>query len=352
MKNATIRCTINKTSYGSIFLMERRALMAKSENQKQKLFRILEILMRYTDEDHGLTINEIISRLEEYGISAERKSLYSDFATLEELGFSVVRLYGNPPGYTLAERIFELPELKPLDDAIQSPKFITAEKSFEIIEKLKIFAGSRAGELSRQVYVKDRVKTENSTSLYTIDLIHNAVKENLRINFAYFDYNVDKKRYLRHDGKRYVVSPKALIWSNDNYYLVGFDEESGILKNFRVDKMHRAQIMPEEASINSDIYRLNPADYSKKSFSMFGGREELVTLEAKENLAGVVIDRFGKGVTFIKCEFGFRFSVRVMVSPTFFAWVMGFGKNMRIVEPVSTREKIKQMLKEIAKNYK
>ena len=326
--------------------------MAKSENQKQKLFRILEILMRETDEDHGLTINEIISRLEEYGISAERKSLYSDFATLEEVGFSVVRLYGNPPSYTLAERIFEMPELKLLVDAIQSSKFITKEKSFEMIEKLKIFAGSRSGELSRQVFVKDRVKNENAASIYAIDRIHTAIKENLKVTFGYFDYTAEKKKYLRHDGKRYVVSPKALIWSNDNYYLVGFDEDSGSIKNFRVDKMHKTLIMPEEASISSDIIRLNPADYSKKSFSMFGGREELVTLEAREHLAGAVIDRFGSSNTFIKTDFGFRFSVRVMVSPKFFSWVMAFGQDMKILEPSSVREEMKNMLKEIIKSYK
>ena len=326
--------------------------MAKSENQKQKLFRILEMLMRETDEDHGLTINEIISRLSEYGISAERKSLYTDFDTLEELGFSVVRLYGNPPSYTLAERIFEMPELKLLVDAIQSSKFITREKSYEIIEKLKIFAGSRSSELTRQVHVKDRVKTENAATIYTIDRIHTAIKEKLRINFGYFDYNVDKKKYLRHDGKRYDVSPKALIWSNDNYYLVGFDEDAGIIKNFRVDKMHKTQIVPIESSINSDLYRLNPAEYSKKSFSMFGGREELVTIEATERLAGVVIDRFGASVTFIKTEFGFRFSVRVIVSPAFFAWVMGFGDEMKIIEPIMIRQEMKDMLKRISKNYK
>ena len=325
--------------------------MAKSENQKQKLFRILEILMRETDEDHGLTINEIISRLEDYGISAERKSLYSDFATLEELGFSVLRLYGNPPEYTLAERIFEMPELKLLADAVQSSKFITAEKSFEIIEKLKMFAGSRASELTRQVYVKDRVKTENAASIYAIDLIHTAIKENLRVTFAYLDYNVDKKKYLRHNGKKYVVSPKALIWSNDNYYLVGFDEDAGYIKNFRVDKTYKLQILPEEASIISDFYRLNPAEYSKKSFGMFGGREELVTFEAKEDLAGAVIDRFGASSTFIKTEFGFRFSARVIVSPVFFGWVMSFGEKMRILEPLAVKNEMKDMLLKISKIY-
>ncbi len=325
--------------------------MAKSENQKQKLFRILEILMRYTDEDHGLTINEIISRLEEWGIKAERKSLYSDFATLEELGFSVVRLYGNPPAYTLAERIFELPELKLLVDAIQSSKFITAEKSFEMIEKLKIFAGSRSSELARQVFVKDRVKTENSASIYTIDRIHTAIKEKLCITFAYFSYNSDKKKYLRHGEKKYKVSPKALIWSNDNYYLVGFDEDAGYIKNFRVDKMYKTQILPEETSITSDLYRLNPADYSKKSFGMYGGEEILVTMEAREHLAGAVIDRFGKTPTFIKTDFGFKFSVRVIVSPKFYAWVMGFGSDMRILSPESVVTGMIDMLEKISENY-
>ena len=326
--------------------------MPRGENQKQKLFRILEMLMRETDEDHGLTINEIISRLEEYGISAERKSLYNDFATLEELGFSVVRLYGNPPSYTLAERIFEMPELKLLVDAIQSSKFITREKSFEMIEKLKIFAGSRSSELTRQVHVKDRVKSENAASIYAIDRIHTAIKEKLRITFSYIEYNVDKKKYLKHDGKKYDVSPKALIWSNDNYYLVGFDEDAGIIKNFRVDKMHKTQILPVESSIASDFYRLDPADYSRKSFSMFGGREELVTLEAKEKLASAVLDRFGMQTTFFKTDFGFRFSVRVIVSPTFFAWVMGFGEDMRIIEPLAVREEMKDMIKRIISNYK
>lgn len=325
--------------------------MAKSELQKQKLFRILEIFMKETDEEHGLTINEIISRLEQYGISAERKSIYADFATFEELGFPIVRLYGNPPAYTLAERIFEMPELKLLVDAIQSSKFITAEKSFEMIEKLKFFAGKRAPELTRQVFVKDRLKTENVATLYTIDRIHTAIKEGLRITFSYIDYNADKKKYLRHNGKKYDVSPKALIWSNDNYYLVGYDEEAGMIKNFRVDKLHKTQILPVERSLASDYYKMNPAEYSKKSFGMYGGREELITLEVRERLAGVIIDRFGMSHTFIKTEFGFRVSVRVIASPNFYAWVMSFGADMKIIEPQSAISEMKQMLETISKNY-
>jgi len=326
--------------------------MPRSENQKHKLIRLLQILMRETDEESGLTVNEIISRLAEYGINAERKSIYNDFIALEEIGFSVIKLYGNPPEYTLGERIFELAELKMLVDAVESSKFITAEKSRDIIEKLRIFAGkSGAGELSRQVYVEDRVKTENSGVLYTVDSIHRAINESKQIEFAYFDYTANKKKVLRHGGEKYKVSPKSLVWSEENYYLVAYDERAGLLKNFRVDKMQKTEISEDFCSLVADSYKLNPADYSRKIFGMYGGREELVTIEARERLAGVIIDRFGTSPTFIKTDFGFRVSLKVMVSPTFFSWVMGFGADMRIISPSYVREQMINTLREISKNY-
>lgn len=325
--------------------------MPKSENQKQKLFRILEIMMRRTDDERGLTVNQIISELSEYGITAERKSIYADFDTLEELGFPVLRLFGNPPEYTLAERIFEIPELKLLVDAIQSSKFITEEKSYEIIEKLKLFAGSRSGELTRQVFVKGRVKTENSTALYTIDRIHTAIKENLRIGFSYIKYGADRKKYLADDGKIYEVSPKALIWSNENYYLVGFNEESGRLSSFRVDKMHKTKIMPKESSISADLLRFDPVAYAKEAFDMADGESVLVTFEAKETLADAIIDRFGRQTTLIKTDFGFRFSQRVRVSPAFYGWVFGFGGELRIIEPSSVMAEMKHKLRAVLKDY-
>ena len=322
--------------------------MAKGENQKQKLFRILEIFMSETDEDTGITINELISRLEEMGISAERKSLYNDFATLEELGFPIFRLYGNPPAYTLGERIFELPELKMLVDAINSSKFITAEKSREIIEKLRIFAGKNgAKELAREVFVGDRARTENVFTLYTIDTVHKAIHENRRITFAYLDYTADKKRVLRHGGALYEVSPKALIWADGNYYLVGYDERAGKIKHFRVDKIYKAAQSERPISIAAANHKINPSDYSRKIFNMYGGEEMLVTLDVKDSLAGVIIDRFGGGVTFMKNDFGFRIRVRVEASPPFYAWVMGFGGDIRIISPDSAREKIAQMAENI-----
>lgn len=326
--------------------------MPRSENQKEKLIRLIEIFMRRTDEEVGLTMSEIIEALAGYGISAERKSLYNDFSVLEGLGFPIVRLSGNPPAYTLAERIFESAELKLLVDAVESSKFITTSKSKELIDKLKLFAGVKtAGELDRQVFVEDRVKSENSAVLYTVDTIHRAINSNTKITFAYFDYDSTKRKLLRHGGERYTVSPKMLIWSEENYYLVAYDEREGLIKNFRVDKMIKVEGSEELCSISADKYKLNPADYSRKIFGMYGGKEELVTLEVKERLAGVMIDRFGINNSFIKTDFGFRMPIKVMISPTFYSWIMGFGKDVRILKPDYVREDYIKRLKEISDIY-
>lgn len=326
--------------------------MARKENQKQKLFRLLEILMRETDEERGLSMPEIISRLDEYGISAERKSLYDDFITLGDLGFEVTHTATRPPKYKLENRIFELAELKMLVDAIQSSKFITAGKSREIIEKLGIFAGAHhSRELSRQVYVEDRVKTVNPASIYSIDSIHAAINGDRKLSFKYFDYNGEKKKIFRHNGLPYLVSPCALMWDDEKYYLVAYDENEKIIKNFRVDKMQDVSVCEEGRIQGAALEKFNPADYSKKIFGMYGGTEELVTLECRERLAGAMIDRFGMEPVFIKTDFGFKFSIRVMLSPNFFSWVLGFGTDMRVLAPDAVREKLLLNLREIAENY-
>jgi predicted DNA-binding transcriptional regulator YafY len=326
--------------------------MAKRENQKQKLFRVLEILMRESDSERGITMGELIARLDEYGISAERKSIYDDFLTLESLGFPVSHTQTRPPQYKLDNRIFELAELKMLVDAVQASKFITAGKSREIIEKLEIFAGAhRSRELSRQVYVEDRVKTINPSSLYSIDSIHAAINEKKKLTFKYFDYNGEKKKVFRHGGADYSVTPCALLWDDEKYYLVAYDEAAGLIKNFRVDKMQDVFPLDEPALNNEIIENFNPADYSQKIFGMYGGREELVTIECRENLAGVMIDRFGSAPVFIKTDFGFKFSIRVMVSPTFFGWVLGFGEDLRILSPERVKNELCSTLRKIAEHY-
>ena len=326
--------------------------MARSEKQKQKLIRLIEILMRESDASHGLSMPEIISALAEYGITAERKSIYDDIITLGEMGFDVITLPTRPPKYTLASRHFEISELKMLADAVASSKFITAEKSRALIDKLRVFAGKyRAGELSRQVYVEDRVKTMNDLGIENVEHINKAINENKKITFRYFDYGVDKQRVYRHNGQIYIVTPLSLVRNEDNYYLVAFDERESLNKNFRIDKMADVTVTDvprDKACLES---RFNPAEYSNKVFGMYGGREELVTLECRERLSGVIIDRFGRENSFIKTDFGFKVSLRVMISPNFFAWVLGFGKDMRIIAPAAVKEEMLQRLHDMVEVY-
>ncbi len=326
--------------------------MARNENGKQKLIRLIEILIRHTDEEHGLTIAEIIEKLSEYGISAERKSLYDDFLVLEELGFSVSKTRSKQTRYYVDFCVFELAELKMLVDAVQASRFITAKKSRDIISRLESFTSThRRRELSRQVYVEDRVKTANPASMYTVDAVHNAINSDSRLRFHYFEYDAEKKKKLRRDGEFYSVSPLALVWSEENYYLVAYEEAADKIKHFRIDKMLDVSLLPESRSHTEAVESFSPSDYSRKVFGMYGGREELVTLECRERLSGVMIDRFGTEPTFHKTDFGFKFSIRLMVSPTFFAWVMGFGEDIKILSPDSVKSEMRELLLRTAKLY-
>ena len=326
--------------------------MPRSEKQKQKLIRLLEIFIKDTDQTHGISMAEILEKLSSYGISAERKSIYDDIATLGELGFDIVILPEKPPKYTLAKRPFEFAELKMLVDAVETSKFITRERSKELIEKLRAYAGkSERAELRRLVYVEDRIKTENDFSVENIDHIHKAINANKRITFRYFDYTGDKKRIFRHDGKRYEVSPASLVLSDDNYYLVAYDADAKTNKNFRVDKMSDIIITEEKRDSEVTGERFNPAEYKRKVFGMYGGKEELVTLGFSEHLAGVIIDRFGKNETFFKTKEGFKVSVRVMLSPNFYGWVLGFGKDMQILSPEWVKKELFERLEEVKEAY-
>ena len=325
--------------------------MARSENQKQKRFRIIEMMIEETDESHGLSVRDIISRLEKQGISAERKSVYDDMLTLGELGFDVITLPKKPPEYTLGTRPFELAELKMLVDAVESSRFITAAQSRALIEKLRAYAGKRhSSELSRQVYVEDRIKTENDFSFENIDLLHKAINENKKIAFKYFDYNARGERILRHGGAVYEASPVALIMSEENYYLVAYDEAAAADKHFRVDKLTALRLLDAPRSRAVTERRFNPAEYSRKLFGMYGGAEELVTLDFSEHLAGVIVDRFGE-VTMRDSELGFRVSLRVRLSPNFYGWLMSFGADARVVSPDYVRDELCSRLSGIAALY-
>lgn len=328
--------------------------MPKGTNQKFKLYRLAQIMMKKTDEEHYITMPEIKEALAEYDITADRKSLYNDLRDLEILGIEVEgEQDGNRYRYHVVNRPLELPELKLLVDAIQSSKFITEKKSNSLIKKLETMVSEYdAQKLQRQVYVSGRIKAMNESIYYTVDAIHNAISENKKIRFQYFQWNVKKEPQLRHGGAWYHISPWGLSWDDENYYLVGFDSEAGLIKHFRVDKMLRIALSNENREGREHFKKLDMADYARKSFGMFGGEEETVKLQVSNGLAGVIIDRFGKDVMMIPVdEDHFNVSVDVRVSRQFLGWVFSLGESVRILGPEAVVDQMKAETQRLIGQY-
>lgn len=324
--------------------------MPKGSNQKFKLYRLAQIMLERTDEEHYISMPEIMAALSEYDVTADRKSIYNDLRDLSVFGIEVEgEPIGNRYHYHVTNRSFELPELKLLVDAIQSSKFITEKKSYALIKKLETLASKYdAQKLQRQVYVSGRIKTMNESIYYTVDAIHNAISENKKIKFQYFQWNAKKEMELRHNGAWYHISPWGLSWDDENYYLVGYDTDAGMIKHYRVDKILHIKISDESREGKEHFKKLDMADYAKKSFGMFGGKEQTVKLSVHNKLAGVIIDRFGKDVMMIPAdEEHFNVNVDVRVSRQFLGWVFSLGSDIQIVGPDDV---VEQMRKEIARS--
>ena len=329
--------------------------MPKGRNQKFKLYRLAQIMQEQTDDDHYITMPEIMAGLEEYDITAERKSIYMDLRDLSVLGIEVEgEPVGNRYHYHVVNRPFELPELKLLVDAIQSSKFITEKKSNALIRKLETLVSKYdAQKLQRQVYVSGRIKTMNESIYYTVDAIHNAISENKKIEFQYYQWNSKKEMELRHNGAWYHISPWGLSWDDENYYLVGYDSDAGMIKHYRVDKMIHIK-MSNEAREGKELFRkLDMADYAKKSFGMFGGKEQTVKLLVHNHLAGVIIDRFGKDVLMIPTDKEhFTVNVDVRVSRQFLGWIFSLGEDIQIIGPNEVVGQMKAEIARLAKQYR
>ena len=325
--------------------------MPRSAHQKEKLLALLDILFRDTDEEHPMPLAGLIEALERQGISAERKSIYADLDTLRQRGWDIVLDRGR--GYYLAWRPFELPELKLLVDSVQSSKFITHKKTASLIKKIETLASVHSAQLlHRQVFVKNRIKTMNESIYYNVDEIHNGISNNRKIRFLYFEYNVAKERQYRHGGAYYVVSPFAMTWDDENYYLVAYDSEAGIIKHYRVDKMEKISTLDEERDGQEVYQALDMAVYTRKTFGMFTGEEIKVQMRFENHLVGAVLDRLGSEV-FIVPDGPAHFTVRtdVVVSPQFFAWVLGFGSQAQIVGPAHVVDGMKAHIGSVAALY-
>ena len=328
--------------------------MAKGNNQKLKIIYLMKILLEKTDEEHSITMPEIIAELESYGISAERKSIYSDIENLRVFGMDIIGEQRDRTFYYhVGNRQFELAELKLLVDSVQSAKFITVKKSNELIKKIEGFASKyEASQLQRQVYVSGRIKAMNESIYYNVDKIHTAIGANSKITFQYFQWDVNKKMVLRRNGAFYEVSPWALSWDDENYYLIAFDSKEDKIKHFRVDKMLHIEVKNERREGKGRFQKFDMAAYAKKTFGMFGGEEQTVKLLCDNAFAGVMIDRFGKDIFMVPVDDShFTVSVNVAVSRQFLAWVFALGEGVKIVEPQSVVEQMKEEVGRLMRQY-
>ena len=326
--------------------------MPRGKNNKGKVLFLERFLREFTDQGHPATMEQILSWLGEHGIQAERKGIYEDLEFLRNAGTDVqsVRL-GSSTGYYLGKRDFELSELKLLVDAVQSSKFITENKSLSLISRLeKLGSSHQAKQLRRQVWVRGRIRTMNESVFNNVDRINAAIESDCRIMFRYFTWDRSKNRVFRRNGKRYTVSPWALLLDNEEYYLLAY--EDGVMKHFRVDKMLEIRVTDREREGKDEFGRLNMASYTDSHFGMFSGKSVAVKLLFDNSLAGVAIDQFGRDSMLIPYDDEhFTVTVNVAVSVQFYGWLAGLGDKVRILSPQNAADGMRAHLASIQAIY-
>lgn len=319
---------------------------ARTATQRLKILYLYKILLERSDEEHMITMPEIISQLELYGITAGRKALYDDIEALRTYGLDIISVRGDKSGYYVASRDFELPELKLLADAVTSSRFLTQKKSSELLKKIESLSSvHQAKQINRQVYIADRVKAMNERIYLNVDVIHRAISENKQISFKYFDYDINKKKRYR-DGVR-TCSPYALSWNDERYYLIAFyPKRPDNYTNFRVDRMESVEIISDEARYFPQEFNLS--EYMNSTFSMFSGETQEVKLRFHHSLVNAVIDRFGKKIM-LRPDGDEWFTIRVNIKaePPFFGWLFQFGTKGEIVKPQELKDKYIEQLREV-----
>lgn len=323
------------------------------ENQKLKLLYLIKIFEEETDDTHGLTTPQLIERLADYGVEIERKTLYRDIAALQEYGYDIQKYYRSPIEYGLASRTFQEGELMLMADAVQSSKFLTQKKANSLVNQIAKMGGNRlANSLKRNMHVEGRIKAQNESVYYNVDAIQRAMAAKRKINFRYFRYDENKKRVMQRNGNLYTETPVQLIYMNDCYYLVVWNDKYQNFTNYRVDRMLEIEVSEEPATRNEQIASFDVAKYQERSFDMFNGQPVSVVLRVQESAMNAVIDRFGKDVRSVNNGDGSaQVHVSVMESPTFYGWLATFGDQMTIESPDRTRQAFLEYLENILRVY-
>jgi predicted DNA-binding transcriptional regulator YafY len=328
-------------------------MMEVGIKQKLKFLYLAKIFIEKTDSKIHLTTSEIISELARYGIQVTSKTLREDIELLIDFEMNIKKEKFKENFYWLEDRTFELSELKLLVDAVQSSKMIPEMKSLKLMSKLETLCSqNEAYSLKRSIYVFNRVKSRNEQIFKNVDLLHQALLRKTKIEFYYIEYDPNgKKKYKRNEI--YSVHPCGLIWHEDNYYLLAFNERYMQISPFRVDRMENITVKKEVIMRHKIIQNFRIENYTDKTFNMYA-TEELteVQLLFDNQLATVVVDRFGEDVNMHPyCEKRFKVTIKVGVSPTFVAWLFTFGRDVEVIYPLKLREDIKKLALSVYQNY-
>ncbi len=325
--------------------------MGSVENRRLRILYLADILNSESDEKHPVTMPELLEALRIRDVKAERKAIYEDIEALRRYGLDIVRACGRYGGYFLSSRRFELAELKLLADAVVSSKFITEKKTMDLINKLTTLTSRDCGkELKRQLYVTGRTKHVNEKIYYFVDTLHRAIDDRVQIEFLYYHFNSQKEKVYTNDKNYRTVSPYALCWDDENYYLVAYNPERKKIVHFRVDRMENVSLL--SVPIDPMPPDFNLAEYIGQRFGMFAGEEQEISLRFDNSLAEVVIDRFGQDIMMIPYDGNsFLINVKVNVGPPFYGWLFQFGDRVDILSPKEVRQGYLEQLMKSAKRY-
>ncbi len=327
--------------------------MAGNKAAKAVFMHVWRILNEQTDEEHPLTAEAIIEQLEELGYGCDRKAIYRHIAALEEFGIDIGKSSCSPRGYYIISRDFELHELKLLADAVQASRFITVKKSKQLVDKLGSLASiHQAAALRRGLYMTDEDKTDNEQIFYVLDGVYEAIRNNRRVSFKYFKYLPNGKKEYRNGGAEYVVSPYAVVWDQEKYYMHAYHAKYDRISSFRLDMMEGVKVTELEREEQKRYKTYSPSDREKASFSQFGGEHAVVVCEFDNALAGAVFDQFGTNLKTVPVgDDRFRASLSVNLSAKFYSWLFGFGGGVKVVSPQGVIDEYKAQLIQTLKEY-
>lgn len=322
--------------------------MAQDNYRKIKLLKLLELLRLDTDEQHPMTTNQICARLDAMGIICDRRTLSKDIALLNEQGYEVMDTsVGHEKGYYIEDRSFSIPELKILLDAVQAASFITQKKTAELVDKIASLGGSHRAEILKGNIVNFKTtKHSNEQIFYNVDALEQAIDQQKKVLFRYFDLNEHGKKVYRREGHRYAVEPIALVFNEDNYYMLCYSSRHQKTSTYRVDRMDAVTVLEEPITETAVVLRSEIAEYTEQVFKMYAGEAVDIVIEFKDSLIGVVFDKFGEDTKMMRSgEHKCVASVKVQISPVFWGWLFQFAGEMKVLSPETLAQEYKQRAK-------